>query len=279
LIAGTPNDGTFEGVVTFPQFSASGTWKVLEVGARDNIDNYHQWFENELMALGFPTELSNTSTVEDVTPPNLVDFSFSPTTIDTSASDATVTVSAHLTDSESGVAVSGVLFQHPGTGQQGFFYFSLIAGTPNDGTYEGVATFPKFSASGTWKVLLGAQDNIGNYYYWFENELMALGFPTELVNTPDTDGDGIPDDTDSCDASSPSATVVIDGCDSGAENDLISDGCKITDRIDDCAASAVTHDDFTACVTQLTNDLKRDGLITNKEKGTIQQCAGKADIP
>jgi hypothetical protein len=108
---------------------------------------------------------------------------------------------------------------------------------------------------------------------------VALGFPTELVNTPDTDDDGFPDDTDSCDASSPSATVVIDGCDSGAENDLFGDGCKITDRIDHCAASAVTHDDFTACVTQLTKDLKRDGFITNREKGTIQQCAGKADIP
>jgi hypothetical protein len=72
---------------------------------------------------------------------------------------------------------------------------------------------------------------------------------------------------------------VIDGCDSGAENDLFSDGCKITDRIDDCAASAVTHDDFTACVTHLTNDLKRDGFITNKEKAGIQKCAGRARIP
>ncbi|HEX9689550.1 MAG TPA: lamin tail domain-containing protein [Thermoanaerobaculia bacterium] len=97
--------------------------------------------------------------------------------------------------------------------------------------------------------------------------------------TFDIDGDGVPDDSDACDASSSSATVVIDGCDSGAENDLFSDGCKITDRIDDCAASAVTHDDFTACVTQLTNDLKRDGFITNKEKAGIQKCAGRARIP
>jgi predicted extracellular nuclease len=102
---------------------------------------------------------------------------------------------------------------------------------------------------------------------------------TVIFVMSDHDGDGFPDDTDSCDASSSSTTVVIDGCDSGAENDLFGDGCKITDRIDDCAASAVTHDDFTACVTQLTNRLKRDGFITNKEKADIQKCAGRADIP
>jgi hypothetical protein len=46
-----------------------------------------------------------------------------------------------------------------------------------------------------------------------------------------------------------------------------------------CAAGSLTHDDFTACVTQLTSQLKRDGFITNKEKADIQKCAGKADIP
>jgi hypothetical protein len=95
----------------------------------------------------------------------------------------------------------------------------------------------------------------------------------------DSDGDGFPDDTDSCPTSSTSATVVIDGCDSRASNDLFSDGCKISDRIDACAASAITHNDFTACVTQLGTQLKRDGFITQSEKADIQKCAGKARIP
>jgi hypothetical protein len=102
---------------------------------------------------------------------------------------------------------------------------------------------------------------------------------TVLFIMSDSDADGVPDDGDFCAGSSPSATVVIDGCDSGAGNDLFTDGCKITDRIAACAASALTHDDFTQCVTVLTNQLKRDGFITNKEKSDIQKCAGKADIP
>ena len=95
----------------------------------------------------------------------------------------------------------------------------------------------------------------------------------------DNDGDGLPDDGDSCVASSTSATVVIDGCNSGAGNDLFSNGCKISDSIAACAAAAVTHEGFTACVTQLTNQLRKDGLLTNKEKSAIQQCAGTARIP
>jgi predicted extracellular nuclease len=102
---------------------------------------------------------------------------------------------------------------------------------------------------------------------------------TVLFVMGDNDGDGFPDDGDACTASSTSSTVVIDGCNSGAGNDLFSDGCKITDRIAACAASALTHDAFTQCVTLLTNQLKRDGFITSKEKGDIQKCAGRARIP
>ncbi len=102
---------------------------------------------------------------------------------------------------------------------------------------------------------------------------------TVLFVMGDNDGDGFPDDGDSCVASSTSATVVIDGCNSGAANDLFSSGCKISDHVDACAAAAVTHEDFTGCVTRLTNQLKKDGFINNKEKSAIQQCAGRARIP
>lgn len=102
---------------------------------------------------------------------------------------------------------------------------------------------------------------------------------TVLFVMGDNDGDGFPDDGDACGASSTSATVVIDGCNSEATNDLFTDGCKITDRIAACAAAATTHEEFTGCVTHLTNELKRTGFISNKEKSAIQQCAGRARIP
>jgi hypothetical protein len=153
-----------------------------------------------------------------------------------------------------------------------------------DGTAQSLDHAITTQALDPW--LRGAQHSRGNADAPFAFDIDATTSlrssdhdGTVVFIMTDFDGDGVADDTDSCDDSSPSATVVIDGCDSRAGNDLFSDGCKITDRIAACAASALTHDDFTQCVTALTNQLKRNGFITNKEKGDIQKCAGRARIP
>ena len=100
-----------------------------------------------------------------------------------------------------------------------------------------------------------------------------------LDGSDDSDGDGIPDDEDACPDSNLSETVVIDFCDSGVENQLSDDGCTIADLIDECAANANNHGRFVRCVAKLTNALKRDGIISGREKGAIQSCAGQADLP
>jgi hypothetical protein len=95
----------------------------------------------------------------------------------------------------------------------------------------------------------------------------------------DDDGDGIPDDQDQCADSDLSPTVVIDGCNSGVPNTVLSTGCTISDLIDQCAANASDHDEFVSCVSQLTNELQSAGMITGRQKGAIQRCAAQADIP
>lgn len=112
-------------------------------------------------------------------------------------------------------------------------------------------------------------------------------FPGFFVNRveifgADSDGDTIPDKDDACPDSDLSPTVVIDGCDSGVANALSvlgATGCTITDLVDECAADAANHGEFVSCVAHLTNDLKDVGVIRGKEKGAIQSCAAKADIP
>jgi hypothetical protein len=96
---------------------------------------------------------------------------------------------------------------------------------------------------------------------------------------PDADLDGVNDETDACLGSTLGGNVVIDSCDSGVSNTFFPNGCSIVDKIDDCAAAATTHDEFTACTTQYTNGLKILGVINNKQKGKIQACAGNAAIP
>ena len=95
---------------------------------------------------------------------------------------------------------------------------------------------------------------------------------------PDQDVDGVPDGSDQCADSVLGGTVVIDSCDSGVPNTLFSNGCSIVDVVNQCGASAATHGDFTSCVTHFTNVLK-DGVISNKQKASIQRCAGRASIP
>jgi hypothetical protein len=53
----------------------------------------------------------------------------------------------------------------------------------------------------------------------------------------------------------------------------------MSDLIAECADSARNHGEFVSSVTNLTNNWKKNVLITGKEKGAFQrQCAAKSDI-
>lgn len=94
-----------------------------------------------------------------------------------------------------------------------------------------------------------------------------------------SDRDGVPDGRDQCLGSDQSATVVIDGCDSGVPNTVFSNGCRISDSIEDCAGAAESHGDFVSCVASVTNTLKSSGVISGRQKGAIQSCAARAHLP
>ena len=96
----------------------------------------------------------------------------------------------------------------------------------------------------------------------------------------DADGDGVPDDVDNCPDSDLGESIMIDDCDSEVANMLLGDdGCTMADRIAACAEGLTTHREFVSCVAHLTNDWKRDGLITGREKGRIQSCTAQSDNP
>jgi len=101
----------------------------------------------------------------------------------------------------------------------------------------------------------------------------------KTVTLGDSDGDGLPDSRDQCPASDRRPTVVIDGCDSGVENRLLETGCTLADLFAARALDAKNHGQFASRVSDLTNDLKNAEVITGKEKGGIQSCAARANIP
>lgn len=97
----------------------------------------------------------------------------------------------------------------------------------------------------------------------------------------DDDNDGCDDSSDAHPLSNQEVTVTLDGCDSGVSNQLDPSTCgsNFMDLIMDCADNANNHGQFVSCVAQLTNDWKKDGLITGAQKGAIQSCAAQSDLP
>src|SRR2546427_653947 len=84
---------------------------------------------------------------QDITPPTLTALSFTPTTIDTSAGSAVVTVSLSATDDLTGVSFVQVNFVSPSGGQSRAAFASTPPATSVNVTAD--AIFPQFSEVGT----------------------------------------------------------------------------------------------------------------------------------
>ncbi|HEV8721989.1 MAG TPA: hypothetical protein VGW77_15270 [Candidatus Binatia bacterium] len=96
----------------------------------------------------------------------------------------------------------------------------------------------------------------------------------------DSDGDGVQDIEDQCSNSDLSATVFINGVNTGIQNTGANPaGCTFADlvqeMIDECLDDAKNHGQFVSCVSHETNILKRAKTITGKQKGKIQSIVAK----
>jgi hypothetical protein len=110
----------------------------------------------------------------------------------------------------------------------------------------------------------------------------AAGIHAQVIPPPivDTDGDGVPDADDQCPSSDLSATVLINGVNTGIANTPANPaGCTFADlveeMIDTCLEDAKNHGQFVSCVSHETNILKRAKTITGKQKGKIQSIVAK----
>ena len=223
LVSGNNNTGVWSAQFRIPTLSEAGDWQVLNVGLADAVGNSSFYFGPTLAAVSGPP-LAVTSTPEDTTPPTLTNFSFSPTVINTSASNQFVTVRFEATDDLAGVEFSpttpfvsffesGVQFRSP-SGQQvrGICcaQSAPVSGTPLNGIWEAQVFFPQFSEDGTWKAnFLNIKDRVRNQVSLNDADLETAGLPTQLVilrpslendGTVDSGGGTVSDDTFGADA-------------------------------------------------------------------------------
>ena len=74
-------------------------------------------------------------------------------------------------------------------------------------------------------------------------------------------------------------TVIIDACDSGVPNELLSTGISYSDLIRQATFGVNTHGQFVSTVASILKELEKSGAISGKQKGAIQSCAAKGQIP
>ncbi|WP_344672539.1 S-layer homology domain-containing protein [Pseudarthrobacter polychromogenes] len=160
LSSGTPKDGIFVGSVTLPQGAASGTWTPRMAFLKDAVGN-------DSGSVAFrditPPKLTVFSALQDTSAPVLVDFSLSPEVVDVGAGPQEVTMSAHATDDQSGVASVFVALESDESAQNAYATLYLSSGTPKDGIFVGSVTLPQGAASGTWTPRMAfLKDAVGN---------------------------------------------------------------------------------------------------------------------
>lgn len=178
-------------IVNFPRFSNAGTWKVLAVFAADTMGNTLFLDTAGVIARGFPTNLVVSSAVDN-TPPNVTSFSFSPSTINTTAAAQNVTVTFTATDDLAGVASVYAGFVSP----SGQISRGTRVNAPVDFTAGLSVTsslminLPKGSEGGTWKVsFINIVDSAGNTLF-LDTAAAAARFPAaqnlSVTTTADT---------------------------------------------------------------------------------------------
>ena len=94
---------------------------------------------------------------------------------------------------------------------------------------------------------------------------------------PDADGDGVVDDEDCNPNSDTSATIVIDGTDTGVANMKFANGCYMSDLLTSAKAGAQTHGLYVAAVAHLTNQWVAANHISGAEKGAVESTAAQTN--
>lgn len=199
LVSGTPLNGVWQGTLTIPKYSESGLWTVTSLVVFDNAENQLALDTGQLAALGFPTTI-NVASNPSLTPPTVLSLSFSPASINTTASSQSVTLTLTLADSPAGVIFPAgnqldfdFQIMSPSGNQSQWLStdeFTLTSGTPQNGTWAGTFTMPRYSEPGVWTIQqLLLQDAANNSENLDAVALQALGFSPLLIvsdSTPDT---------------------------------------------------------------------------------------------
>lgn len=176
-IEGIGNEDKYVSTATFPTGSAKGDWMLEEFMMRDQIGNskdIHVWRDSkeeqkEIFESQYgqgEAKISNLATREDLSSPELISFSLTPTVFDTSKGDVLLTIEMRITDDMAGVDLERVeahIRPLISTQQLSISQIELSEGDHLDGIYKKTFTIPQYSKAGIWRVdTVFTEDNVSN---------------------------------------------------------------------------------------------------------------------
>jgi hypothetical protein len=130
--------------------------------------------------MGFPSHLEVASD-EDVTGPVLLDFDFTPKSVDVSTGSAEITCTMALTDSPAGVDNPTCWFYSPVGVNERCGAGNPVSGDDYDGVWSCVLSIPQYAAEGSWSAQVRASDHAGNERRYYAAELEVMGVPDALT--------------------------------------------------------------------------------------------------
>ncbi|MGH0034033.1 MAG: hypothetical protein ACQGVK_03310 [Myxococcota bacterium] len=150
-VSGDALDGAYASPFDLPESSRAGTWSVHSVSLTDLAGN-----TVDLPATVLPPgSLFEVVSIEDDGPPVLGALSLSSGAVDVTAGPGVLTLSAVLSDDESGVATATVSFASPSGEERVDVPIDagdLVSGDGRSGTYEATFEVPQLAEDGSWTV-------------------------------------------------------------------------------------------------------------------------------
>jgi len=181
LVSGNRLDGVWEKTYTIPQFSQTGTGTIDPLRLCDMVGNCIDFDFQDLVDLGFDPDfeiIDNNS--QDISAPELINFSMVPQIIDISNGPGQITISIEATDDLSGAHPIFAFYNQP-NGSQTNSSATLVSGNRLDGVWEKTYTIPQFSQTGTGTIdPLRLCDMVGNCINFDFQDLVNLGFDPDF---------------------------------------------------------------------------------------------------
>uniref|UniRef100_A0A7S3PAT4 Uncharacterized protein n=1 Tax=Amphora coffeiformis TaxID=265554 RepID=A0A7S3PAT4_9STRA len=187
IVSGTTLEPVFEFDLTFPRYSRAGDYPI-SITLLDVVYNAARYDAIDLAAGGFPSKITVTSTIQDVTPPELDSFEVSPTTVDTSDGPARVTVTMLAHDDLAGFCDScgtgngSIDVRHvSGANPVGSGSITIATGSPLAAMFIVILDFPQYSRSGDYPITVNLLDAVYNEVWYDSIDLEGLGFISKIV--------------------------------------------------------------------------------------------------